>query len=103
MIETLSTHDIADRLLRHSNAWSRAGAFALAEHLQELEKETGEQMEFDAVAIRCDYAEYPSAVDAHNDTTIGHDLTDDEEETALERLREVGQVIEFNWGVIVSN
>jgi hypothetical protein len=104
MIITLSTYDIANRLLRDSNAcWTRAGALALAEYLQELEDSTGETMEFDAVAIRCDFAEYPSAVDAHNDITSGHDLTEDEEETALERLREVGQVIEFDGGVIVSN
>jgi hypothetical protein len=76
---------------------------ALAEYLQELEDSTGETMEFDAVAIRCDFAEYPSAVDAHNDITSGHDLTEDEEETALERLREIGQVIVFNGGVIISN
>jgi hypothetical protein len=76
---------------------------ALAEYLQELEDSTGETMEFDAVAIRCDWTEYPSAVEAHNDRTQGHDLTEDEEETALERMREIGQVIEFNGGVIVSN
>jgi hypothetical protein len=104
MIETLSTYEIADRLLRDNNAnWTRPGAFALAEHLQNVEDETGEQMEFDAVCIRCDYSEYPSAVEAHNDITRGHDLTEDEEETALERLREVGEVIEFDGGVIVSN
>jgi hypothetical protein len=103
MIITLSTYDIADRLLKYSNAWSRSGAFALAEHLQELEDSTGEQIEFDAVAIRCDFAEYPSAVEAHNDITSGHDLTEDEEQTALERMREIGEVIEFNGGVIVSN
>lgn len=103
MFETLSTYDIADRLLRYSNAWTRAGAFAMAKHLQSIEEDTGEQMEFDAVAIRCDYAEYPTAVEAHNDITRGYDLTEDDEEIALERLRDVGQVIEFNGGVIISN
>jgi hypothetical protein len=104
MIETLTTYQIADRLLRDSNAcWSRPGALALAKYLQSVEEDIGEQMEFDAVAIRCEWAEWPSAVDAHNDITIGHDLTEDEEDTALERLREVGEVIEFNGGVIVSN
>jgi hypothetical protein len=104
MIETLTTYQIADRLLRDSNAcWSRPGALALAEYLQSIEDDTGEQMEFDAVAIRCDFSEYPSAVDAHNAVTIGHDLTEDDEETALERMREIGQVIEFDGGVIVSN
>jgi hypothetical protein len=80
MIITLSTYDIADRLLKYSNAWSRAGAFALAKYLQNVEDDTGEQMEFDAVAIRCDFAEYPSAVEAHNDITSGHDLTEDDED-----------------------
>jgi hypothetical protein len=104
MIITLSTYDIADRLLRDSNAcWSRAGAFALAEYLQNWEEETDQVIEYDAVAIRCDYSEYPSAVEAHNDMTSGHDLTENDEETALERMREIGQVIVFNGGVIVSN
>jgi hypothetical protein len=104
MIVTLSTYDIADRLLRDSNAcWTRPGALALAQYLQEMEDSTGETMEFDVVAIRCDWSEYPSAVDAHNSVTIGHDLTEDDEEKALARMREIGQVIVFNGGVIVSN
>ena len=104
MIITLSTYEIADRLLRDSNAcWTRAGALALAEHLQSVEDDTGEQMEYDAVAIRCDFSEFPSAVEAHNDITSGYDLTEDEEETALERMREIGDVIVFDGGVIVSN
>jgi hypothetical protein len=59
-------------------------------------------MEFDAVAIRCDFAEYPTAVDAHNDITRGYDLTKEEEDTALARLRDVGQVIVFDGGIIIS-
>lgn len=103
MIETLSTYDIADRLLRYSNAWTRAGAFAMAKHLQSIEEDTGEQMEFDAVAIRCDFAEYPSAVAAYNDTTSEDELSEDDEDKALEWLRDVGQVIVFEGGVIISN
>ena len=100
----MTTYQIADRLLRDSNAcWSRPGAFALAQYLQSVEEDTGETMEFDAVAIRCDYSEYPSAVEAHNSVTQGHDLTEEEEETALERMREIGEVLEFNGGVIISN
>jgi hypothetical protein len=68
-----------------------------------VEDDTGEQMEFDAVAIRCDFAEYPSAVEAHNDITSGHDLTEDDEDIALERMREIGEVIKFDGGVIISN
>jgi hypothetical protein len=75
----------------------------LAEYLQSVEYDTGETMELDVVAIRCDFSEYSSAVEAHNDITSGHDLTEDEEETALERMREIGEVIVFNGGVIISN
>ena len=104
MIETLTTYQIADRLLRDSNAcWSRSGAFALAEYLQSVEDDTGEQMEFDAVAIRCDFAEFPSAVEAYNDVSTGEELTEEDEEKAMEWLRDNGSVIEFKGGVIVSN
>ena len=104
MIITLQTHEIVSRLLADSNnCWTRAGAFALAQYLQDWEQDTGEQMEYDAVAIRCDWSEYPTAVAAHNDITRGHDLDEDDEDTALDRLRDVGQVIVFNGGVIISN
>lgn len=103
MIETLSTYDIADRLLRYSSAWTRAGAFAMAHHLESIEEDTGETMEFDAVAIRCDWAEYPSAVEAYNDRTSEDELSEDDEEKALGWLRDNVSVIEFDGGVIISN
>ena len=103
MIITLQTHEIVNRLLADSNCWSRAGAFALAQHLQEWEEDTGETMEFDAVAIRCDWAEYLSAVDAYNDRTSEDELSEDDEEKALEWLRDNLSVIEFDGGVIISN
>lgn len=103
MIITLQTHEIVSRLLADSNCWTRAGAFALAQHLQEWEEITGETMEYDAVAIRCDWSEYPTAVEAYNDITRDHYLTEDDGEKAMEWLRDNGQVIEFNGGVIISN
>ena len=61
MKQTMTTYDIADELRRDENAnWSPAGALALAEYLEELEADTGEEMEFDRVAIRCDFSEYKS-------------------------------------------
>ena len=102
MIITLQTHEIVNRLLSDSNCWTRAGAFALAHHLQEWEENTGEQMEYDAVAIRCDFAEYLTAVEAHNDTSSEDELSEDDEEKALDWLRDNGQVIVFDGGVIIS-
>ena len=40
------------------NDISYDGAIALFEYLEELEDSTGEEIEFDSVAIRCDWAEY---------------------------------------------
>ena len=55
----LNVNEIADRLRADQYAkWSYAGANALAEHLDATEA-TNE--EFDAVCIRCSYAEYESA------------------------------------------
>jgi len=103
MIITLQTHEIVNRLLADSgNCWTRAGAFALAHHLQEWEENTGEQMEYDAVAIRCDWSQYPSAVEAYNDTSSEDELSEDDEKKAMEWLRDNGEVIEFDGGVIIS-
>ena len=64
MIQTLTTTEAAELLLRDENAaWSRGGAYALIEYLEEHEEESA-PMEFDRVAIRCDFNEYKSALEA---------------------------------------
>ena len=40
------------------NDISYEGAIALFEYLEELEDSIGEEIEFDSVAIRCEWAEY---------------------------------------------
>jgi hypothetical protein len=117
MKKTMTTSDIAHELINDENAnWSRAGAFALAEYLEELEESTGEEMEFDRVAIRCDFGEYASLEDFRSEffaddkqarEAIGAEAggEDDEELDTLtaEYIRDRGTLIEFDGGVIVSN
>lgn len=113
MKTTLSTHDIADALFNDSNAnWSRAGALALAEYLEEWEESTGEEMELDVVAIRCDFAEWSSLQEWAEDYFINwkDDLRideDDDEDDIDEKIREYiinhGTLIEFSGGIIVSS
>jgi len=118
----LSTSDIARALHRDDNAdWSWNGAKALAEYLEEYEESTGEEMEFDAVAIRCDFSEYGSleawasdyfrnqadAVDKLG-LTLGMDGSIDEEGEEIDNLirsyiQDHGTLIEFDGGVIVSS
>ena len=68
MKKTLTTYEVAGVLMGDKNAgWSRDGAYALAEYLEQYEEDTGEELELDIVAIRCDYSEYSSALEAAND------------------------------------
>ena len=112
---TLNTYEIAEKLLKDTCArWSRAGAFALAEYLEQYEEDTGEEMELDTCAIRCDFSEYSSLLEWAHDyfsnalEELGFDETeenDDEEvdEKIREYIQDHGQLIEFNGGVIVSS
>jgi len=118
----MTQYDIANELMQDSNAnWSRAGAFALAEYFEQIEMDTNEELDFDAVAIRCDFSEYeslecwakeyfPSHVDAVNDLglTLGEDgkieeTSEDIDEKIREYIQDNGQLIEFDGGVIVSS
>lgn len=83
------------------------GRFALFEYLEDLESGTGEEIELDVIAICCDYSEYSSAIEAakeHSDWEKDNDATDEEnEESALEYLRDNTQVIEHDEGIIIAS
>lgn len=122
MKKTLTTYDIADALCADQYAnWSRAGALALAEWLEEMEESTGAENELDVVAIRCDFSEYESlqawAADYFSDIkqasdaigfeidmdgeTPGHD-EEELDDMIREHIQDNGLLIEFDGGVIVS-
>jgi len=109
MKKILSTHDIAHELSSNlSNGFTYNGAYALAEWLEQYEEETGEEIELDTVAIRCEWDEYESAWEAAAQYATPEELepeTDDEEEkekAALAYLEERTTVIPFNGGVIIQ-
>ena len=98
MKTTLSTNQAAHLLLADENAdWSYNGAMALCEYLEQLE-EYEEEIEFDRVAIRCEFSQYGSAFEAAKEY---HDECEDNEE-ALEYLQENTTVIEFEGGIIIQ-
>lgn len=117
MKTTLTTYDIANALCADEFAsWSRAGAFALAEHLEEMEEATGEEMELDVVAIRCDFSEYAGLIDWASDHFGGagswqeplgvdsYDLSEEDTDAAIrDFINDNGILIEFDDGVIVSS
>ncbi len=106
MKQTLTTNQAADLLVADKNAgWSYAGARALVEHLESTEEDTGEEIEFDRVALRCEFSEYESAREAAEECGWEPDEdadSEDAEEAALEWLNNRTTVITFNGGVIIQ-
>jgi hypothetical protein len=116
MKATLSTMQAADMLRRDENAnWSNRGARALVEYLEQIEEDTGTDMEMDIVAIRCDYSEYASLVDwaveyfgTKEDAAfeiLGRNSADieDDEDAIRDYINNRGALIEFPGGIIVSS
>jgi hypothetical protein len=101
-------------LLDDENAnWSRAGAFAIVEYLEELEEDIGEPIEFCPVSIRCEFSEYDSLEDlaleqwvtpekAWQELGLVHGDSDEFAEAIREYIQDRGQLIEFEGGIIVS-
>lgn len=105
MKQTLTTSQAAHLLMHDDCAkWSCNGARALIEHLEQLEEDCGMEIEFDRVAIRCEWHEYTSAAEAADDCCDRWFEGDESEreDAAMEWLRERTQVIEFDGGVIVQ-
>lgn len=113
MKQTMTTYDIANALNEDkNNGYSWAGCLALAEYLEEMEASTGTEMEFDRVAIRCDFSEYESLRKFAEDQ-CGKDWKEeidvedeDGEEEIDEKIRtfasDNGILLEFDGGIIVS-
>ena len=81
----------------------------LAEYLENLEEDSWVDMELDVVAIRCEFNEYSTALEAAleylsmDEIVQRRDAIDNLEGSALEYLHENTMVYEFDGGVIVGN
>ena len=88
MIMTLTEHDfinLTNKFSQHKDNFSYEGKKALFEYLQEYEHDTGEQLEFDYIALCCDYSEYETE----------QDLLQEYQSSSLENLRDNTEIIEF--------
>lgn len=68
----------------YENNFSAEGLSGLFDYLENLEEETGEQIELDVVALCCDYTEFDSLEDFNNEND--YDYT-------LEELKDVTDVV----------
>ena len=59
VINTMTVDQMARDLIDDDNAsWTRLGAYAIAEYLDNLSDDIGEPIKWDRVAVRCDFSEY---------------------------------------------
>ena len=89
MKQTLSTSHAVDLLLRDEYAkQSRPAAEALIAYYEDLENETGSEIEFDQVAIRCDWNEFDTAKEFADQYMDPKDLQGLEEDELIEAVEE---------------
>jgi hypothetical protein len=77
-----------------SNGFTWDGAKALFDYIEEYEGDTGEEVEFDAVALRCEYTEYADLEE------IQANYSDID---SIDDLRDNTIVIEFDSGIIIAD
>ena len=100
----MTTSEVAHALLADDNAkWSREAAYAIAEYYEALEQDSGEEIEFDRVAIRCDFDENSPKDVADSYDIEGLDDLDPESEEFKQIVNEYleeksGYVIELDNG-----
>jgi len=63
--------------------FSYEGLGALFEYLEEWEESTGSKIEFDPIAICCEYSEYTNISEYNSDYGTEHESYDDIEETIV--------------------
>lgn len=114
MKKTVSRFDFQDAFLKsetYKNSFSYEGLNALFDYFEEYERDVndGEEIDFDMVAICCEFSEYDSALEGANEYGFklpdgNHNSDADNEAIAIEWLRDRTQVIEMeNGGVIIQN
>ena len=88
MKQTINFYEFAAQFQSiRPNNFSREGLIALWEYLEEWEESTGEEMEFDVIALCCDFTEYESLAD------YKQDYSDDIENFAVAKTENNGYIV----------
>tara|TARA_R100001510_G_scaffold51840_1_gene52033 strand:- start:327 stop:620 length:294 start_codon:yes stop_codon:yes gene_type:complete len=96
MKQNVTEYDFVDGFMKiRPDNFSRNGLGCLYDYLIELEEDTGEELEFDVIALCCDFSEYKDLNDVRE--IYGTEFED------IEELREYTQVIECDNTIIIQN
>ena len=101
----MTTYECAKALTHDEYAnWTRSGAFALVEYLEQMEEDCGTSIEFDPVALRCEFSEYESfnefAKEFWSDDCHLYWATDD---VIRNFIQDRTTLIEFDGGIIIQD
>ena len=68
MKDTVTEYEFIDRIMRlRPNNFSRAGLAALFDYITEYEEDCGVEMEFDPIALCCEFTEYENLKEFQED------------------------------------
>ena len=107
MKKTISFHEFQRDFqeVRPDN-FSYDGLKALYEYIEDVESDTGDEIELDVIAICCEFSEHDTALEIAKEYGFepGEDEDEDEQETsAVDYLTYNTQVIVFDSGVIIQD
>lgn len=85
MKQTIGFNQFCDafRSMDRNNNFSYEGKQALFDYLEELEADTGEEIELDVIALCCDFQEYENLMELQQDYTDITDMDSLKEETTV--------------------
>ena len=72
MIDTITKYQFSDEMVKHG--FSYDGSTALFNYLEQLEEDCDIKLEFDPVALRCEYVEYESLEELNEDYSHDYDF-----------------------------
>ena len=101
MKKTINQYDFinAFKACDRAEQFSRWALCALFTYVEQIEEDTGQELELDVIALCCEWCEYASAVEA----AAEYGEAFDDEAQATKWLSDRTTVIVFKGGVIVSN
>ncbi len=110
MKKTINFSDFCDSFFNmgRKDQFSYNGKKALFEYIENLEQDTGDEMELDIVGLCCDFTEFDTALEGAKNYsgffTSEEDLNEGEEERqALEFLSDRTTILQFDGGIIIQN
>jgi hypothetical protein len=94
MKQSINESEFVNQIVQDEyNAMSYRGARALFNWLEELEANTGEEIEFDKVAIRCEFSEYDNIEAVMDDYDSIRSLSDLQDNTCVIEVPDTNRLI----------